>query len=93
MAEQSRQGDFVNEELTGLQKVLIEQFWPQARTKDEKDILVILGLGARESEIEEEILDFICENPQITIMELGDKFTLPQVPLEIVDDEYLDEDS
>jgi len=77
----------VNEVFTEVQRVLIDRLWPQAHTKEEKDILVVLGLGARESEIEEDILDFIDKNPRTTITELGDAFIPPQAALEIVDDE------
>lgn len=82
----------MSERLTELQETLIDRFWPQARTKEEKDILVVLGLGARSSEIEDEILAFIDENPHTGITELGDKFMFPQGPLEIVDDAGLNED-
>jgi len=77
----------MSEGLTEVQKVLIDRFWPQAQTKEEKDILVVLGLGARESEVEEDILDFIDKNPCTTITELGNEFIPPQVALEIIDDE------
>ncbi len=78
-------------EMTQVQKMLVEQFWPHANTKAEQDILTVLGLGAKSSGIEEDVLAFVSEHPDASIQELGAQFLPDECPLEIVDDE-LDEE-
>lgn len=77
----------MREELTKVQKVLVEQFWPRAKTKTEQDILTVLGLGAKSSNIEEDVLAFVSEHPDATIQELGARFLSDERPLELTDDE------
>lgn len=76
--------------MSDVQKLLIERFWPKAKTKEEENILVVLGVGAKFYGIEDDILAFVEQNPNASILELGQ--LLPQEgELDVVDDAELEE--
>lgn len=78
--------------LTEVQRLLIELYWPKAQTSKEKNILTVLGIGAKFYGIEKEVLSFIKNHPDAEISELGD-FLPPEEELEIIDDDELDDES
>lgn len=82
----------MKEEMNQVQKMLIEQFWPHANTKAKQDILTVLGLGAKVSGIEEDVLSFVLEHPDVSVQELGAQFLPDECPLEIVDDDELEDE-
>ena len=76
--------------MSDVQKLLIERFWPKAKTKEEENILVALGVGAKFYGIEDDVIAFVEQNPNISILELGQ--LLPQMgELEVIDDAELED--
>lgn len=61
--------------MSDVQKLLIERFWPKAKTKEEENILVLLGVGAQFYGIEDDLLAFIEHNPNTSIWN-SDSFCL-----------------
>ena len=76
--------------MSDVQKLLIERFWPTAKTKEEENILVLLGVGAQFYGIEDDLLAFIEHNPNTSILELG-QFLPQEEELEVVDDAELED--
>lgn len=76
--------------MSDVQKLLLERFWPKAKTKEEENILVVLGVGAKFYGIEYDILAFIKQNTNASILELG-QFLPPAEELEVVDDAELED--
>ena len=76
--------------MSDVQKLLIERFWPKAKTKEEENILVLLGVGAQFYGIEDDLLALIEHNPNTSILELG-QFLPQEEELEVVDDAELED--
>lgn len=75
--------------LTTLDKSIIK-LWKSSDT--EKEMLICNCLAIREYGLEEDVQAFIDSHPDVTFMELDDFITSLCPPLEIVDDDELDED-
>ena len=79
-------------ELSDFEKRMIAAYRPKISEKREEDLLLISILGAEENGIEGYLLRFTEEHPAATIDELTNYFCSLIPPMEIVDDEELDED-
>ena len=58
----------------------------------EKGLLICCVLAVHEYGLEEDVQDYLDSHPDISFMELDDFITSLCPPLEIVDDDELDED-
>ena len=75
--------------LTTLDKSIIK-LWKSSDM--EKEMLICNCLAIREYSLEEDVQSFIDNHPDITFMELDDFITSLCPPLEIVDDDELDDE-
>ena len=75
--------------LTKLDESIIE-LWKSSDT--EKEMLICNCLAVREYGLEEDVQAFLDSHPDITFMELDEYITSLCPPIEIVDDDELDED-
>ena len=75
--------------LTGLEESIVD-VW---KTSDaENGLLVCCVLAVREYGLEEDVQAFLDGHPDVTFMELDDFITSLCPPLEIVDDDELDDE-
>ncbi len=80
------------EEFTEYQKLLLDRYLEDSLTERERGILIGVGIGPKEFGFEDEMMDFLHNNPDATLQELDEyaKQFFPEI--EIVDDDELDEE-
>ena len=76
--------------MTQCQQMLLDKY--KVNSEEDKMIMMAVGIGAKEYDFEEEVMEFLTSHPEATLKELYD-FAKPFFPeLVIVDDDEMDED-
>ena len=68
----------------------IYELWKTADV--ERELLIVDALSIHEYDLEDKVREYLCNNPDATFMDVDEFIESLCPPLEIVDDEELDED-